>query len=68
MDGCACRHFSLANALDDRPGDLPTLLRRLADEIESKQIASMDILDPTVASETIDSGPWWSASLYWSPS
>jgi hypothetical protein len=33
-----CHHFSLANAVDDRPTDLPHLLRRVADEIDARQI------------------------------
>ena len=27
----------------------------------------MDILDLTVSSEVIEDGPWWSATLHWSP-
>jgi len=34
----------LANPRDDGAADLPRLLRRLADHIESYQIAPMDIL------------------------
>ena len=61
------RHFSLANALDDRPADLPHLLRRLADAIESHGIVPEDLLDVTVAHEVMAEGPWWSATVYWSP-
>lgn len=27
----------------------------------------VDILDLTVSNEIIEDGPWWSATLYWSP-
>lgn len=56
------RTFSLANAEEDRPGDLPHLLRRLADRIEALGVDSMNILDLTVSSEITGEGPWWSAT------
>jgi hypothetical protein len=62
------RHFALANTRDDRPDDLPGLLRRVADEIDSREIAPMDILDLTVSQEMTDAGPWWSVTVYWSDS
>jgi hypothetical protein len=46
---------------------LAVLLRRFADEIDARQIQPMDILDMTVASKITEVGPWWSATLYWSP-
>ncbi len=67
MDEWNSKHFSLANALDDRPGDLAHLLRRLADAIDEKALAPNEILDVTISSEVTDDGPWWSATLYWSP-
>jgi hypothetical protein len=60
------QHFSLANPRDDGADDLPKLLRRIADEIEGRQLDPMNILDLTISQEIIESGPWWSASLYWS--
>jgi hypothetical protein len=60
------QHFSLANPRDDGAGDLPKLLRRIADEIEGRQLDPMNILDLTISQEAIENGPWWSASLYWS--
>ncbi len=65
--GFECQHFSLANAHDDRPSDLPRLLRRIADEIEAREIAPMEILDLTISQETTEDGPWWSVTVYWSP-
>lgn len=63
----SCLHFSLANPRDSSQGDLPKLLRRLASEIEERRIEALDILDLTVSQEITDEGPWWSATLYWSP-
>jgi hypothetical protein len=57
----------LANPRDDGASDLPRLLRRLADDIEEHGIDAMDILDLTVSQEMTEEGPWWSATLYWSP-
>lgn len=62
-----CRHFSLANPRDHRSDDLPYLLRRVADEIEQSGVATMEILDLTISSEITADGPWWSATVYWSP-
>ena len=58
------QHFTLANPRDDGAGDLPKLLRRIADEIEERQLDPMNILDLTISQEIIEGGPWWSASLY----
>lgn len=63
----SARHFSLANALDDRPIGLSHLLRRVADEIDARGISAMEILDVTVSHEMTADGPWWSVSVYWSP-
>lgn len=62
-----CRHFSLANPRDERPSGLAQLLRRLADEIDERKIGAMDLLDVTISSEMTADGPWWSATVYWSP-
>jgi hypothetical protein len=64
-DQWTSRHFSLANALDDRPADLPHLLRRLAAEIEEKGLGPDEVLDVTLSQETTADGPWWSATVYW---
>lgn len=66
-DSWSCLRFSLANPRNDGATDLPRLLRRLADEIEGREVRAMDILDLTVSHEIIEDGPWWSATLYWSP-
>ena len=66
-DSWSCLHFSLANPRDDGATDLPLLLRRLADAIEEREIEAMDVLDLTVSHEITEDGPWWSATVYWSP-
>lgn len=60
------QHFSLSNPRLDGAGDLPRLLRRVADEIEARDIAPMDLLDVTVSSEMTADGPWWAVTVYWS--
>lgn len=65
--GYDCKHFALSNALDDRPSDLPHLLRRVAAEMEALEIQAMDFLDVTISQEMTADRPWWSAHVYWSP-
>lgn len=60
-------HFSLANPRNDRPSDRPHLLRRIADDIDARGIDPMEILDLTVSQQITEDGPWWSVTLYWSP-
>lgn len=62
------RHFSIANAKDgEHETDLAHLLRRVADEIEHRAIRPMEILDVTVHREITANGPWWDATVHWSP-
>jgi hypothetical protein len=61
-----CSHFSLANPRGKHAGDLPRLLRRLATEISLLGPDAM-ILDVTITDEIIDAGPWYSATVYFSP-
>jgi hypothetical protein len=56
-DSWPARMFSLSNAKDDRPDDLPHLLRRLADNIEALQVNPMNVLDLTVSFEMTTDGP-----------
>lgn len=66
-DQWQCQHFALSNPSGPTEPDLPLLLRRVADAIEAKGIRPMDILDVTISQETTAEGPWWSATVYWSP-
>ena len=61
------RRFSLANPQDGGAADLPKLLRRIADEIETRDLDPMNLLDLTISQEMTADGPWWSATLSWSP-
>jgi hypothetical protein len=63
----AAQHFSLANPREDGATDLPRLLRRLADETETRDIAAPQVLDVTIHQDVTVAGPWWSATVYWSP-
>ena len=65
-DDGTCRHFSLANPQGPSQSDLPKLLRRLATEISKLQPATM-ILDLTIEQEITEDGPWFSATVYYSP-
>lgn len=66
--GFPCLHVSLGNARNGQhETDLPHLLRRVADMIEEDGIKPTEILDLTVESEITENGPWWSATVYWSP-
>lgn len=67
VDEWSCRHISLANATGPTTTDLPLLLRRIAEEIERREIDPRQILDLTVSSEISEDGPEWSVTLYWSP-
>ncbi|MFN8075944.1 MAG: hypothetical protein U0Q15_11060 [Kineosporiaceae bacterium] len=64
--GWPCRQFSLANPVGKHQGDLPRLLRRMADQLEQDGIDGADILDLTISQDVTARGPWWSATVYWS--
>ena len=63
----SCRRFSLANASDDRPGDIAYLLRRVADEIDDRGIDPMDFLNLSLEHEMTAQGPRWSITVFWDP-
>lgn len=67
-DEYSCRRISLSNAEGPSGPDLPLLLRRLADAIESEGIQPEDLLDVTLGSDEVNEhGIWWRASVYWDP-
>jgi hypothetical protein len=35
--------------------------------MEALGIDPMDLLDVTISQEMTEHGPWWSATVYWSP-
>jgi hypothetical protein len=59
-----CLHFTLANPKGPRRGDLPLLLRRVADEVE--RLGDIEVLDLVTRYEL---GPdleyGWTASVYY---
>ncbi len=66
IDGYSCRHFSLSNPEGTSGPDLPLLLRRVADAIESEGIRPEDLLDVTVGGDMANEhGPGWRATVNW---
>lgn len=67
MSGYPALHFSICNSEGPTSNDLPLLLRRLADQIETDGIKHDDILDVTITgAEITEHGSWWQATVYWS--
>lgn len=60
------QHFSLTNAEPAQVGNLPRLLRRLAAEIERRDLLPEDLLDVVVQQQPGPHGPTWAATVYWS--
>jgi hypothetical protein len=60
------RHFSLANSEPSQAGNLPRLLRRVAGEIERREIAPESVLDLVAQQQAGPSGPTWAVTVYWS--
>ena len=55
-------HFSLANPLGDGQGDVPLLLRRVADALEER--GAVTILDLVLHNEVNEFGDWPSITVY----
>lgn len=55
-------HFSLANAVGDGQGDVPLLLRRVADALEERGAAQ--IQDLVLHHEVNEFGNWPSVTVY----
>jgi uncharacterized protein involved in high-affinity Fe2+ transport len=56
------RHFSQANPKGGGQGDVPALLRRVADSIE--ELGSVDVQDVTFGTDVTEDGPWHSMTVY----
>ncbi|NUR74608.1 MAG: hypothetical protein HOU81_27695 [Hamadaea sp.] len=56
------KHFGQANPAGPGQGDVPALLRRLADAIEA--LGPVEIQDVALRSEVTTEGDWWSAIVY----
>ena len=60
-------YFSLGNAEGPESNDLPLLLRRVADHIETLGIESEDVMDVVVSGDEVtEHGSWWRVAVYWS--
>jgi hypothetical protein len=57
------RHFSLANPKGRRQGDLPRLLRSVAQELES--IGDAEVHDLVLHTDTTSRGLWYSVTVYY---
>lgn len=55
-------HFSQANPAGDGQGDLPVLLRRVADSIEA--LGAIEVQDLVMHSEITENGGWPSLTIY----
>jgi hypothetical protein len=56
-------HFSIANPKGRRQGDLPRLLRSVAQEVEA--LGNVEVFDLVLHSETTSRGPWYSVTVYY---
>jgi hypothetical protein len=55
-------HFSQANPAGPGQGDVPALLRRVADSIEA--LGQVDVQDLVMHTEVTESGAWHSLTVY----
>jgi hypothetical protein len=60
------RHFSQSNPEGAEQGDVPRLLRRVADSIEA--LGPVEVQDVTFQTEITAEGPWHSMTVYFHPS
>jgi hypothetical protein len=58
-------HFSQANPKGSGQGDVPALLRRVADSIE--ELGPVRVQDVTFGTEMTADGPWHHLSVYFHP-
>jgi hypothetical protein len=56
------RHFSQSNPRGNGQGDVPGLLRRVAESIEG--LGDVEVQDITFATEATEDGPWHSMTVY----
>lgn len=56
------RHFSQANPEGPEHGDVPRLLRLVADSIE--ELGEVEVQDVTFHTEINEDGPWHSMTVY----
>jgi hypothetical protein len=61
----SARHFSQSNPAGAGQGDLPALLRRVADTLET--LGPVEVLDVVHHSEVTADGDWPSLTVYYVP-
>ena len=59
------RSFTLANPTGRRQGDLPRLLRSVAQELDA--LGDAEVYDLVLHTETTSRGPWYSVTVYYAP-
>ncbi|WP_431995987.1 hypothetical protein [Streptomyces griseoflavus] len=62
MESWTIRHFSQANPPGTGQADVPALLRRVADSIES--LGPVEVQDLVMHTEVTADGPWPSLTVY----
>lgn len=58
-------HLSHSNALGPNHGDLPALLRRMADTLD--ELGPADVQDMTLSTKVTEDGPWLRLTVYFHP-
>jgi hypothetical protein len=56
-------HFSQANPAGSHQGDVPALLRRVADSLEA--LGAVEVQDLVLHHEITADGPWQSVTVYY---
>lgn len=64
--GWTVNHFSQANPRGPDQGDVPALLRRVADSLEL--LGAVEVQDVAFHTEMTGEGPWHSMTVYYYPS
>ena len=64
-DSWPIRHFSQANPKGPGQGDVPALLRRVADSLE--KLGPVEVQDLILHQEITADGPWPSLTVYFHP-
>jgi len=57
-----CRHFSQSNPVGPGQGDVPALLRRVADSIEA--LGDVQVQDLVLHTDVNEDGDWHSLTIY----
>jgi hypothetical protein len=61
-ESSTCRHFSQSNPVGPEQGDVPALLRRVADSIEA--LGDVQVQDLVLHTDVNEDGDWHSLTVY----